>query len=205
MRNHSRTCIWWGNIIRTVTLTLQRCLLIYLLIPWSRVLLEKLTGFQLVKKFPVFYGTRRFITAFTSARHLSLSWASSIHSVPPHPTSWRSILILSSHLCLGLPSCLFPSVFPTKTMYSPLLSPIGLHAPPISLFSILSPEQYWVSSTDYSSKILGFKSELLPLTEGLHFMVQKENSPQSPASDKGNVSEPRLMSQVGKLCEGVCA
>jgi len=40
-------------------------------IPWSRVL-EKLTGPQLVKKFPAFYGTRRFITAFTSARHLSL-------------------------------------------------------------------------------------------------------------------------------------
>ena len=45
----------------------------YLLTPWSRVLLEKLTGFQLVKKFPTFYGTLRFITAFTSARHLSLS------------------------------------------------------------------------------------------------------------------------------------
>jgi hypothetical protein len=39
-----------------------------LLTPWSRVLLEKLTGFQLVKKFPAFYGTRRFITAHTSAR-----------------------------------------------------------------------------------------------------------------------------------------
>ena len=45
----------------------------YLLTPWSRVLLEKLTGLQLVKKFPAFYGTRRFITALTSARHLSLS------------------------------------------------------------------------------------------------------------------------------------
>jgi len=43
----------------------------YLLTPWSRVL-EKLTGLQLVKKFPAFYGTRKFITAFTSARHLSL-------------------------------------------------------------------------------------------------------------------------------------
>ena len=48
-------------------------LLTYLLTPWSRVLLEKLTGFQLVKKFPAFYGTRTFITAFTSARHPSLS------------------------------------------------------------------------------------------------------------------------------------
>jgi hypothetical protein len=39
----------------------------------------------------------------------------------PHPTAWRSILILSSHLCLGLPSGLFPLGFPTKTLYAPLL------------------------------------------------------------------------------------
>jgi hypothetical protein len=45
----------------------------YLFTPWNSVLLEKLIGSQLVKKFPVFYGTRRFTTAFTSARHLSLS------------------------------------------------------------------------------------------------------------------------------------
>ena len=44
----------------------------YLLTPWSEVL-EKLTGSQVVKKFPAFYGTRMFINAFTSARHLSLS------------------------------------------------------------------------------------------------------------------------------------
>jgi len=37
------------------------------------------------------------LTAFTSVRQLSLSWASFIQSMPPHPTSWRSILILSSH------------------------------------------------------------------------------------------------------------
>jgi len=48
-------------------------LLTYLLTPCSRVVLENLTGSQLVKKFPAFYGTRRFITAFTSARRLSLS------------------------------------------------------------------------------------------------------------------------------------
>ena len=64
-------------------------LLTYLLTPWCRVLLEKLTGLQLVKNFPLFYGTRRFITAFTSARHLSLSLACSIQSIPPHPISWR--------------------------------------------------------------------------------------------------------------------
>ena len=37
------------------------------------VIREKLTGFQLVKKFPAFYGTRRFITALTNAHRLSLS------------------------------------------------------------------------------------------------------------------------------------
>ena len=91
------------------------------LTPWSRALLEKLTGSQLVKKFPAFYGTRRFITAFTNARRLSLSWPSSIHSMPPHPTSWWFILILSSHLRLSLPSGLIPSGFPTKTLYTSLL------------------------------------------------------------------------------------
>ena len=48
-------------------------LTLYLLTPWNRVILEKPIGFQLVKKFPAFYGNRRFITAFTSVRHLSLS------------------------------------------------------------------------------------------------------------------------------------
>ena len=57
--------------------------LTYLLTPWCRVLLEKLTGLQLVKKFPAFHGTRRFITALTSVRHLSLSWANPIQSIYP--------------------------------------------------------------------------------------------------------------------------
>ena len=41
-------------ILATVHITY---LLTYLLTPWCRVLLEKLTGLQLVKKFPAFYGT----------------------------------------------------------------------------------------------------------------------------------------------------
>ena len=65
----------------------QATLLTYLLTPWCRVLLEKLTGLQLVKKFPAFHGTQRFITALTSVRHLSLFWASQsspyTHILPP--------------------------------------------------------------------------------------------------------------------------
>jgi hypothetical protein len=41
--------------------------------PWRRILLEKLIFTQPVKKIPTFYGTRRFIAVFTTARHRSLS------------------------------------------------------------------------------------------------------------------------------------
>ena len=99
-------------------LVLLTYLLTYLLTPWCRVLLEHPTGLQLVKKFPAFHGTRRFITALTSVRHLSLSWPSPIQSIYPHPTSCRSIIILSTHLRLGLHSGFLPSGFPTKTVYT---------------------------------------------------------------------------------------
>ena len=98
-------------------------LLTYLLTPWCRVLLEQLTGLQLVKRFPAFYGTQRFVTALTNVRHPSLSRANPVQSIYPHTTSSRSILILSAHLRLGLPSGLLPSGFPTKTLYThPLLT-----------------------------------------------------------------------------------
>jgi hypothetical protein len=65
--------------------------------PCSRVPLEKLACSQLVKKFPAFCGTRRFIPAFTNARHLSLPWARSIQSMPPHLTYIISILTGNKH------------------------------------------------------------------------------------------------------------
>ena len=113
----------------------------YLLTPWCRVLLEKLTTLQLVKKFPAFHGTRRFITVLTSVRHLSLSWASPIQSIYPHPTSCTSILILSNHLRLGLPSGLsLPPVSPPRPYKTPSPHPNVPHAQPISFFSMLSPK-----------------------------------------------------------------
>jgi hypothetical protein len=50
--------------------------------------------------------------------HLSLSWARPIQFKPPQPISRRSILILSTHLRLGLPSGLLPSRFPTNNLYA---------------------------------------------------------------------------------------
>jgi len=55
----------WPNTIHSLT-------------PWSRALLENPTCSQLIKKFPGFYGTRTFISAFTSARHLSLLYSFAI-------------------------------------------------------------------------------------------------------------------------------
>jgi len=79
---------------------------------WSRVFLEKLIGLQLFKKFLTFYGTKMFITC-----HLPLSRERRIKSTHSHSTSLRSILMVSSQLCIGLPSSLFPPGLPTKTMY----------------------------------------------------------------------------------------
>jgi hypothetical protein len=73
---------------------------------WSWALLEKLPIVQPLKNFPAFYGTWRFITAFTRSLHCSLSSARSIQSLPFHPISlnihfnivpwWRYLLGLQT-------------------------------------------------------------------------------------------------------------
>ena len=59
---------------------------------------------------------------------LILSQLDPVHA-PPHSTSWRSILILSSHLRLGLSNGLFTSCFLTTTLYKALPSPIRATCP----------------------------------------------------------------------------
>ena len=95
---------------------LYLCITYYILTPRSRDFLEMLTGSQPVKKYPEFYATRKFITAFTSARHLSLSWASSIQSkyipLSEDPSYYYlPIYVLVSQVVS------FPSGFPTKPLY----------------------------------------------------------------------------------------
>jgi len=127
------------------------------------VLPEKTSVPQLIKKFPSFYGTRRFITTFPSARHLSLSSASSIQSIPPHPTSWRSILILSSHLRLGLASVIFHSGFPTKILYTLLFSPIRATCPAyLILLNFITRKILGEEYSSLSFSCVVFSTPLLP-------------------------------------------
>jgi hypothetical protein len=116
---------------------------------WIRALPKRVTGPRLVKKFPALYVTGRFITAFTSARHLSLSWPRTIPSIPAHPISWVYILILSSYPHLGPPVIFFPSGFPTNScMHISNLTYVP-HAWPISFFLIWSLLVYLVGCTDH--------------------------------------------------------
>ena len=115
---NGRHAIYWYFCTPTAATTIP------LLTAWSGVHLEKLTCSQLVKKFPAFYGTRTFITVFTSTRHLPLFWARSIQSMRHHPSSWRSNLTVSFHLRVVFLGGLFPSGFPNKILQASLLSPI---------------------------------------------------------------------------------
>jgi hypothetical protein len=91
-------------------------------------LLKRSPVVRSLDSFAAFYGTRRFNTEFTRTLHLSLSWATPIQSTSPHPTSTRSILILSNHLRLGLPSGSFPQAF-LPTTYTRSSSPHSCYMP----------------------------------------------------------------------------
>jgi hypothetical protein len=63
---------------------------------WS--LLEKPQVVHLLKNFPAFYGTRKFITMSTRTLHWSIFWARSIHTIPHYLTYTSNIPSTKSHI-----------------------------------------------------------------------------------------------------------
>lgn len=98
----------------------------------SEVFLEKLIVAWLIKKFPTFYATWWFTTIsqdLTTGPYLQPNESS---PQPPILFLLRSILILSSHLNLCLPSGLFPSGTPTGTLHTFLFIPTWPTCPALS-------------------------------------------------------------------------
>ena len=60
---------------------------------------------------------------------------SQISQLCPHPTTWRAILIISSHLCLGFPTGHFPSGFPNPICTSPLPKMCHVLRPGVQMIS----------------------------------------------------------------------
>jgi len=93
-----------------------------------------------------------------------LSQINPVHA--PQPTSWRSILILSFHLLLVLPSGLFHSDFPTKTLYTPLLSHIRATClAHLILLDLITRIIYGEEYRSYSSSLCSFLH--FPVTSSL--------------------------------------
>ena len=127
-----------------------------LLTAWSRFLLEKLTGSQIVKKCPAFYGTRKFNNTLTRAFQLSVSRARSIKPMLRHPTSWRSILTYSSVYAWVFQVVSFPQVSPPNPCMLLFSPSYVVPSPPISFFSIWSPNNILWWYRPVSSSVCSF-------------------------------------------------
>jgi hypothetical protein len=109
-------------------------------IPWSWVFIKNPPVAQLLKNLPTFHKTRRLITVFIRALILFLSSIRSVQCIPTHPISPTSILILSSHIYLGLPNSLSPYGFLTIIYVYKVKHPCNRPWRTIGLWDVADPK-----------------------------------------------------------------
>jgi hypothetical protein len=136
-------CVYWNNKVGVIRWYVRAAE--WRITPRSRVVLEKLISLELAQKFLVFYGTRNFITAFTTVHLLSFSWASLTQSTS-HPFYISIIPFIFPHIYASVFQLVpFLQISPPNLcmhLSVPLCVP---HAPSIS-FPLISSFQNFVSS-----------------------------------------------------------
>jgi len=102
----------------------------------------------------------------------TLNQLDTVHKPTSHFLNIHLNIILPS--TIGSPNRSYTLRFPHQALYTPLLSPYALHATSISFFTILSPETYWVSSTDHEVPHYAvFSTHLLPPTSYIKYFPQQ--------------------------------
>jgi len=104
-----------------------------------------------------------FIIVFTRAHNWSYPEPCEHHYTHSRPFSLKSIVILSSHLHLGIPSSLFTSDFPTKTLHTLFICPMcGTWPAYLIILDFDHPNNIWWS-TEVMKLVTVQPSSLLPL------------------------------------------
>ena len=137
---------------------------------WRRVVLEQILVCHVIKFFAC-------SSPFSQQLDTRSCPDQDIWSTPFHSVSLKSILVLSSHLRLGLPSGLLPSVSPPQRCMH-----FCLHALPISVSFTSSVEQYPVSSTNNDASLQS------PVTPHFHTEMSSSALDSETPSAAPNVS-----------------
>jgi hypothetical protein len=141
------------------------------------------TGPQSVKKLPHSMEPKGSLSHSLSAYHLSLSWAWVIQSLPPHPTSLRFILMLSSHLCPGSPFLINYIL----TVFWDMLTCWWLFV--TSLSEQLAPSTFRVARKSKKCKLLGEMVALNMSRTGLATVVVRWYNMQHCGAEVGGVMD----------------